>query len=193
MKNYFKVSDKAYSLCLPLIIECSKNSLGIPELCKAISPQLSKLVGWNITTEIKPFVEQYFNFKYSVGRHQTMINASSFAPYWMYISDSPFCHHLHKTLDKLVYRYDDGFWNRYFVPNSWGCCCEVRNFTEKDLEGRDHRFRRAGEYIVQIQKPFDFNPAERDWLPVYRKLFIQHFAFYIYGEDNYEWNEDDQD
>ena len=191
-KNYFELADRMYDLCIPLIFECAKGNLTIREFCKSMSPQLEKIIGWNISTELEPFVGEYLNFYCSANRHETMINASSFAPYWMYVSDSPFCLHRHGSLNGLVFRFDDPFWNRYYVPNSWGCCCHIRNFTEIELNQKQHRFLKKGERLPEIKPPYDINPGKKDWLPVYKKTFIQHFATLLYENENYEWNEEDE-
>jgi hypothetical protein len=193
MKNYFEISENIFLLCNPYLNNYAIGKISIKELFNDLGPSINNIIEIDIREELKKCLGQYINFHWSAYKFKTMMDQTSFAPYWMYISDSPFCSHLHSSLDKLVFRFNDPFWNRYYVPNCWDCCCEVRNFTEEQLKQEKYRIHKRGERLVEIKPPYDINSGKRDWLPVYKKLFIQHLANSIYEIDNYEWNEEDEE
>ena len=63
---------------------------------------------------------------YSAGRWAEQMENVDDRPYWMYtgINDSH-TRRSHLALHGLVLRWDDPFWQAFYLPNGWRCCCSV--------------------------------------------------------------------
>jgi SPP1 gp7 family putative phage head morphogenesis protein len=63
---------------------------------------------------------------YMAGRYQGMKAATQYAPWWEYsaIMDS-LTRPSHASLNGLVFRHDDPFWQTWYPPNGFRCRCRV--------------------------------------------------------------------
>jgi hypothetical protein len=43
----------------------------------------------------------------------------------------------HRAWNGLIYPVDDAFWQTHYPPNSWGCRCTVRAYSQADLDSKD--------------------------------------------------------
>lgn len=73
---------------------------------------------------------------HAAGRYQQMTDPDVLAhmPYWQYrhnIVANPREQHL--AWDGLVLRWDDPWWKAHYPPNGWGCRCDVRPLSERQL------------------------------------------------------------
>jgi phage gp29-like protein len=74
---------------------------------------------------------------HAAGRYQQMTQPDvlEHMPYWQYrhnTVNNP--REEHQALDGIVLRWDDPWWKRHFPPNGWGCNCDVRPLSERQLQ-----------------------------------------------------------
>lgn len=72
---------------------------------------------------------------FAAGRRQQMLDMTDTHPYWQYVhshtSETPRPEHL--ALHGLILRWDDPFWQTHYPPNGWGCQCEVRALSARQI------------------------------------------------------------
>ncbi|ODN71184.1 PBECR2 nuclease fold domain-containing protein [Methylobrevis pamukkalensis] len=74
---------------------------------------------------------------YMAGRYQQMTSPAvlRYRPFWQYRhGDSRFPRPLHVALDGKVFAADDPIWKVIFPPNGWGCSCDVRALSQRELK-----------------------------------------------------------
>lgn len=73
---------------------------------------------------------------HAAGRYRQMTDPAvlDHMPYWQYRHNTitnP--REEHKSWDGLVLRWDDPWWQTHYPPNGWGCACDVRPLSERQL------------------------------------------------------------
>lgn len=73
---------------------------------------------------------------HAAGRYRQMTDPAVLAhmPYWQYRHNTlvnP--REEHKGWDGIILRWDDPWWQTHYPPNGWGCNCDVRPLSERQL------------------------------------------------------------
>ncbi|TCS38517.1 SPP1 gp7 family putative phage head morphogenesis protein [Paucimonas lemoignei] len=78
---------------------------------------------------------------YMAGRYREMMAGTTYSPWWEYsaVMDSR-TRPQHASLNGLVFRYDDPFWQTWYPPNGFRCRCRVIPRTDRRKE--------RGEFVV---------------------------------------------
>ncbi|HDR1900401.1 TPA: minor capsid protein [Pasteurella multocida] len=111
---------------------------------------------------------------YSAQRYQQMRDNVDNRPYWQYsaILDDR-TRPSHSAMNKLVYRYDDPFWNTFYPPNGFNCRCSVIALSERDIKQQKlvvgESKNRLVEYVRKVnatlnEKTTAFKLSEEKWL-----------------------------
>jgi SPP1 gp7 family putative phage head morphogenesis protein len=74
---------------------------------------------------------------HAAGRYQQMTQPDvlEHMPHWQYrhnTVNNP--REQHQAWDGMVLRWDDAWWDTHFPPNGWGCRCDVRPLSERQLQ-----------------------------------------------------------
>jgi hypothetical protein len=79
--------------------------------------------------------ETNLSTSYAAGRHE-QLRDSPRTPYWQYVHADWVEHprEQHLAWDGLVLAAADPWWQQHFPPNGWGCQCQVRGLSLRDLE-----------------------------------------------------------
>ena len=118
---------------------------------------------------------------YAHGRYRQQLENAEDRPYWQYNArNDARTRASHAALDKVVFRYDDPFWDSHYPPNGFNCRCRVRALTRAqvnaggltvaDSRGRLHTVtqdlgvdKRTGEVITAKGTAYRFH--DRDGRP----------------------------
>lgn len=111
---------------------------------------------------------------YSAQRYQQMRDNVDNRPYWQYsaILDDR-TRPSHSAMNKLVYRYDDPFWNTFYPPNGFNCRCSVIALSERDIKQQKlvvgESKNRLVDYVRKVnatlnEKTTAFKLSEEKWI-----------------------------
>lgn len=104
----------------------------------------------------------------AVGRYQQMIDPAVVAhmPWWMYDHTTLLRpREQHKAFDNHVYRYDDPVWTWLYPLNGWGCNCQVRPLSDRQLR----KLGKTGPDVaptpdqIDIPPEWRYNPGQAAW------------------------------
>ena len=171
--EHLKLAGAVYNKCIPIIEERNTGNLDNRIALKNLNAIVFDLTKKVLQKEMETFVGNYLCLSYSKYDYKILVDQISIAPHWYFVSDCVYCESKHGESNGLIFRHNDDIWKNYFPPNSWGCGCTVRNFREREVEGR---ILSTNKTLYHIEKNYDFNPGTTDWRPTYKKLFMIKFV-----------------
>lgn len=72
---------------------------------------------------------------YNVGRYAQLMNGADTHPFWQYVAvDDSRTRPSHRSLNGMIFRYDDPFWQTHYPPNGWNCRCRVRALSQERMD-----------------------------------------------------------
>lgn len=74
---------------------------------------------------------------YMAGRYAQLTDPDvlKYRPYWEYVhSGALHPRKLHLSWNGMVWRADDPVWDKIFPPNGWGCGCDVKALSERQMK-----------------------------------------------------------
>lgn len=79
--------------------------------------------------------ETNLRMSFAAGRWKQLQALKQDRPFWEYLHNDSVQHPrpLHLAWNGLVLSADDPWWHTHFPPNGWGCRCEVRSLSRRDL------------------------------------------------------------
>lgn len=79
--------------------------------------------------------ETNLRMSFAAGRWKQLQALKQDRPYWQYVHNDSVQHPrpLHLAWNGLVLHADDPWWHTHFPPNGWGCRCEIRSLSRRDL------------------------------------------------------------
>lgn len=105
---------------------------------------------------------------HAAGRYRQMTDPAVLAhmPYWQYRHNTLINpREEHKGWDGLVLRWDDPWWHTHYPPNGWGCNCDVRPLSERQLRklGKTRPDQAPGPGDGDPPPEWAYNVGETAW------------------------------
>jgi len=100
----------------------------------------------------------------AAARHADFVSTADIFPYWEYLcSNDGRERDSHRALHKLIFRYDDPFWETHTPPWDWGCRCTIAQLTTEMAEDRGYAVQardrvKEGWVPPDPESGFSFNP-----------------------------------
>jgi len=117
---------------------------------------------------LKIILDTNMKTSYSQGQYESKKAISKYRPYWLYTQrDRENKNPAHKKFDGKVFRHDDPIWKKIYPPSQYGCACNVRAISEKELESKNIKVDKGKNY----EKVLNDNPKEfqiqtlEEWKP----------------------------
>lgn len=89
---------------------------------------------------------------FAAGSYRRMVASARFRPYWRYMAiRDDRTRPGHFALNGKVFRWDDPIWEYIFPPNDWGCRCNVRSLSERNLQSLGVEVEDGASYIERFK------------------------------------------
>jgi SPP1 gp7 family putative phage head morphogenesis protein len=115
----------------------AKGWWGVKEQTNRLTGEI-RTVTYGTPWRLETIYETNLQVAYMAGRYQGMMAATQYAPWWEYsaVMDSR-TRPSHASLNGLVFRYDDPFWQTWYPPNGFRCRCRVIPRTDIEKQRGD--------------------------------------------------------